>query len=128
MSDFLEKERKESEVPQSCLILCDPMDCNLPDSSIHGIFQARVLEWGAIAFSVSLPSFHQFLTFLGLRLLHSSFCLCCHIAFYLCASVSKFLSYKGTSHIGLGVYLILTNCICSDSKSGYILWYSGLGF
>ena len=75
-----------------------------------------------------LPSFHQFLTFLGLRLLHSSFCLCCHIAFYLCASVSRFLSYKGTSHIGLGVYPILTNCICSDSKSGYILWYSGLGF
>ena len=36
---------------QSCLILCDPMDCSPPGSSIHGIFQARVLEWGAIAFS-----------------------------------------------------------------------------
>ena len=36
---------------QSCLTLCGPMDCSLPDSSIHGIFQARVLEWGAIAFS-----------------------------------------------------------------------------
>ena len=36
---------------QSCLTLCDPMDCSLPGSSIHGIFQARVLEWGAIAFS-----------------------------------------------------------------------------
>ena len=36
---------------QSCPTLCDPMDCSLPDSSIHGIFQARVLEWGAIAFS-----------------------------------------------------------------------------
>ena len=37
----------ESEVAQSCLILSDPMDCSLPGSSIHGIFQARVLEWGA---------------------------------------------------------------------------------
>ena len=36
---------------QSCPTLCDPMDCSLPGSSIHGIFQARVLEWGAIAFS-----------------------------------------------------------------------------
>ena len=34
---------------QSCLTLCDPMDCSLPGSSVHGIFQARVLEWGAIA-------------------------------------------------------------------------------
>ena len=37
---------------QSCLTLCNPMDCSLPGSSIHGIFQATVLEWGAIAFSV----------------------------------------------------------------------------
>ena len=40
-----------SSVTQSCLTLYDPMDCSLPGSSIHGIFQARVLEWGAIAFS-----------------------------------------------------------------------------
>ena len=46
------KVKSESEVTQSCLILCDPMDCSLPGSSVHGIFQARVLEWGAIAFSV----------------------------------------------------------------------------
>ena len=42
---------KESEVAQSCLTLCDPMDCSLPDSSIHGIFKATVLEWVAISFS-----------------------------------------------------------------------------
>ena len=36
---------------QSCLILCDPVDCSLPGSSVHGIFQARVQEWVAIAFS-----------------------------------------------------------------------------
>ena len=40
-----------SEIAQSCPTLCDPMDCSLPGSSIHGILQARVLEWGAIAFS-----------------------------------------------------------------------------
>ena len=43
--------QSESEVTQSCLTLCDPMDCSLPGSSIHGIFQARVLEWVAVSFS-----------------------------------------------------------------------------
>ena len=42
---------RESEVTQSCPTLSHPMDCSLPGSSVHGIFQARVLEWGAIAFS-----------------------------------------------------------------------------
>ena len=46
------KVKSESEVAQSCLTLSDPMDCSLPVSSIHGIFQAKVLEWGAIAFSI----------------------------------------------------------------------------
>ena len=46
------KVKSESEVVQSCLALSDPMDCSLPGSSTHGIFQARVLEWVAIAFSV----------------------------------------------------------------------------
>ena len=45
------KVKSESEVVQSCPTLCDPMDCSLPGSSAHGIFQARVLDWGAIAFS-----------------------------------------------------------------------------
>ena len=45
------KVKSESEVAQSCPTVSDPMDCSLPGSSIHGIFQARVLEWGAIAFS-----------------------------------------------------------------------------
>ena len=45
-----EKE-SESKLAQSCPTLLDPMDCSLPRSSVHGIFQARVLEWGAIAFS-----------------------------------------------------------------------------
>ena len=48
------KVESESEVAQSCPTLSDPMDCSLPGSSVHGIFQARVLEWGAIAFSEAL--------------------------------------------------------------------------
>ena len=47
------KVKSESEVAQSCPTLNDPMDCSLPGSSVHGIFQARVLEWGAIAFSLA---------------------------------------------------------------------------
>ena len=44
-------KKSESEVIQSCPTLCDPIDCSLPGSSVHGIFQARVLEWIAISFS-----------------------------------------------------------------------------
>jgi len=49
------KSKSESEVPQSCPTLSDPMDCSPPGPSVHGIFQARVLEWGAIAFSSEVP-------------------------------------------------------------------------
>ena len=48
--------KSESEVAQSCPTLSNPMDCSLPGSSVHGIFQARVQEWGAIAFSGSASS------------------------------------------------------------------------
>ena len=47
------KVKSESEVARSCLTLSNPTDCSLPGSSAHGIFQARVLEWGAIAFSMT---------------------------------------------------------------------------
>ena len=49
LKSLLMKVKSESEVAQSCLTLSDPMDCSPPGSSVHGIFQARVLEWGAIA-------------------------------------------------------------------------------
>ena len=49
------KVKSESEVAQSYPTLSDPMDCSLPGSSVHGIFQAKVLEWGATAFSDSYP-------------------------------------------------------------------------
>ena len=51
------KVKSEREVAQSCPTLSHPMDCSPPGSSVHGIFQARVLEWGAIAFlSISLSA------------------------------------------------------------------------
>ena len=46
------KVKSESEVAQLCLTLSDPMDCSLPGSSVHGVFQARVLEWVAMALSI----------------------------------------------------------------------------
>ena len=55
------KVKSESEVAQSCPTLSDPMDCSPPGSPIHGIFQARVLEWGAIAFSVGFVTEHKFM-------------------------------------------------------------------
>ena len=48
---FIEESESESEVAQSCPTLCDPMDCSLPGSSLHGILQTTVLEWVAISFS-----------------------------------------------------------------------------
>ena len=57
----------ESEVAQSCPTLSDPMDCSLPGSSAHGILQARVLEWGAVAFSgkIRLVSLDPMLAYLN---------------------------------------------------------------
>ena len=55
------KVKRESEVAESCPTLSDPMDCSPPGSSIHGIFQAAVLEWGAIAFSGIIASIYQML-------------------------------------------------------------------
>ena len=59
------KVKSESKVAQSCPTLLDPMDCSLPGSSVHGIFQARVLEWGAIAFSEPHSKITQFGEFKG---------------------------------------------------------------
>ena len=61
------KLKSESEVAQSCPTLHDPMDCSLPGSSTHGIFQARVLEWGAIPFSIFEMISHNFCPVLFVR-------------------------------------------------------------
>ena len=65
------KVRSESDLAQSCPTLSDPMDCSLPGSSAHGIFQARVLEWGAIAFSKRLTYGSLFQGFLHTGIYHS---------------------------------------------------------
>ena len=58
------KVKRESEVAQSCLTISDPMVCSLPGSSVHGIFQAKVLEWGAIAFSGNV-NYTQFILYIA---------------------------------------------------------------
>ena len=64
------KLKSESVVAQPCPTLSDPMDCSLPGSSVHGIFQARVLEWGAIAFSARSHMPQQRVHMLHLRIPH----------------------------------------------------------
>ena len=59
------KVKRESEVTQSCLTLSDPMDYRPPGSSTHGIFQARVLEWGAVAFSLEVGKWQSTPVFLS---------------------------------------------------------------
>ena len=61
------KMKSESEVAQSCPTLWHPMDCSPPGSSIHGIIQARVLEWGAISFSAIYATSDLYRTYQGLR-------------------------------------------------------------
>ena len=64
------KVKSESIVAQSCLSLSDPVDCSPPGSFVHGIFQARVLEWGAIAFSV-YSFYHPLLGYLSCYILYT---------------------------------------------------------
>ena len=68
------KVKSESEVAQLCPTLCDSMDYSLPGSSVHGIFQARVLEWGAITFSMHayLDEFKKQFEIMDYMLLDSS--------------------------------------------------------
>ena len=63
------KVKSEGEVAQSCLILSNPMDYSLQGSSIHGIFQVRVLEWGAIASSDVESTVNQSVTYLDIEFL-----------------------------------------------------------
>ena len=67
------KVKSESEVTQPCLTLSNPMDCTLPGSSIHGIFQAKVLEWGATAFSDTFTGGDQRTILLLISLFSHSF-------------------------------------------------------
>ena len=85
------KVNSESEVAQSCPTLSDPMDYSLSGSSVHGIFQARVLEWGAIAFSILGPYYQ-------------AYCIICIVYLILCAflQLSKApFAAKITSYLSL---------------------------
>ena len=107
------KVKSQSEVALSCPTLCDPVDCSLPGSSVYGIFQARVLEWGAITFSgaVSREQFYNYehqeatVIFMDFLLLweqkfqiklYKLFCLLsCLFVFPLITSKSPFSQLKG---------------------------------
>jgi len=83
------KVRSESEVTQSCPTLSNPMDCSLPGSSAHGIFQARVLEWVAIAFSKT----EAIATKLA-NALRPKMCLCVlHFSWFLSFKIWSTISY-----------------------------------
>ena len=92
------KVKREREVAQSCSILPDPMDCSLPGSSAHGIFQARGLEWGAIAFSsVGDYSSH-------LQWIHNIFHKVSHFAWLPCTILVHDVGFFLYTHI-LAIYL-----------------------
>ena len=87
------KVKSESEVAQSCPTLSDPMDRSLPGSSVHGIFQARVLEWGAIAFSRDyryINKKHKRFAVVSLSFVP--------LSFVPCPSASRFLCPKNIYH------------------------------
>ena len=121
------KVKSESEVAQLCLTPSDPLDCSLPGSPVHGIFQARVLEWGAIAFSVSFFSSLQFycpsrLQLTSTCLRKSSLTALAHMLFSLLWSMAACneSQFKGKS------YFLITSCVlvlmlyCFPSEAGYI--------
>ena len=119
------KVKSESEVAQLCPTLCDPMVCSLPGSSIHGIFQARVLEWGATAFSIWKDSLYLYLP--------ESFCI-----FIACRSLPyEWVLWKDcscgwpqklsnlTHCVSLGVQLLLCGyrlCLADPDLSALLDW------
>ena len=113
------KVKSKREVTQSCPISSDPIDCSLPGSSIHGIFQARVLKWVAIAFSGNVPlvSFQFSLEISSLS--HSIF-----FPLFLCIDRPGRLSYLsmlffGTLHSDAYIFPFLL-CFCLSSFHSYL--------
>ena len=95
------KVKSESEIAQLCPTLSNPMDCSLTGSSIHGIFQARVLEWGAIAFSVTSLSLNQNKNITyprGLSDLNEKV-LCKHVAWYMEVARIQCMRAQLLSHV-----------------------------
>ena len=104
------KVKSESEVAQSCLTLHDPMDCRLPGSSIHGIFQARVLEWGAIAFprSTGLPT---------LKWLFFLICLWNYCPWLTISRVLRVFHFRSSGETKCSFY---TKIVCSFKKLSFM--------
>ena len=97
--------KSQSEVTQSCSILSDPMECSLPGSSIHGIFQARVLEWGAIAFCIPAP-----------QSLNNPFhCVCKNL---ITLPVTPFISFTSKKDINLNLNLPDKNILFYNLLTG----------
>ena len=125
------KVKNESEVAQSCPTLRDPMDCSLPGSSVHGIFQARVLEWGAIAFS-DLIGCLPLITHLSQ--VHNRYynlaCSCgCRIQSYAEKYTQKYFYFSLVScplsiDNQLRYFLIYPSCISLNDTSRYMYAYS----
>ena len=106
------KVKSESEVAQSYPTLSDPMDCSLPGSSIHGIFQARVLEWGAISFFVFLAPFKSSLHIWSLKL-------------YYDMSIVSLKCYATWNSLGL---LHVWTCVFISSEKFSVVMLSNLDF
>ena len=113
------KVKSESEVAQSCPTLSDPMGCSLPGSSIHGIFQARVLEWGAIAWGLWK------LLFCGLSLLMFRSLLSPHLMRVLSPDLSKgdpfppltVYSFTSAHLVDILICLLPVCCILSNTPT-----------
>ena len=118
----------ESEVAQSCPTLCDPMDSSLPGSAVHGIFQARILEWAAISFSNILKVCHIYstdkttvLVKVDIYLAHFSPCCVCafsqiiHILHQECLSVST-LKTSSTLSVKSDLIPLVHSMISEDLK------------
>ena len=97
------KVKSESEVAQSCPTLSDAMDCSQPGSSVHGIFQAKVLEWGSIAFSACGTSLYLITIwiivmaciYLGLTVCQvCALCMCVYVCVYMCVCVKSYLFFS----------------------------------
>ena len=92
------KVKSESEVAQLCLTLSEPMDCSLPGSSVHGIFQARVLEWDAIAFSTEV-GYHSLMQ--GIFLTQGS-----NLGVLHCRQILYRLSHQGRQCVKEELYIV----------------------
>ena len=108
------KVKSESKVAQSCLTLSDPMDCSLPGSFVHGSFQARVLEWGAFAFSADMPRCSFLATYNQVSLLFCAWSIGCDDY----PSRTELISLSFRSRLYSIIWVKLTNKTSSPSRIG----------